>query len=309
MAMGEAGGATKEEALKYCSFDSNEFDMLIHFGHCWADCDDANHLTPGKWSKGSIDLNHIKNSFNRWFRMLNGDGWNLIYWHNHDHPRVVSHYGNDNVYHNESGKMLAYSLYMMPGTPIIYQGEEIGMTNVDYDQLNDFRDVEVYTEYDNFISFGATHEVAMQALRDRSRDNARSPFQWDKTAYSGFSKVSPWMNVNRNYSQINLKDQIEDENSIYNTYKELIKIRKEYKVNDGILHFIDIKNKDSFIYINETETAKFLVLANFRSNKLIIDLDLDIKGYENILYNYEERCLKNKLKLLPYEALVYKLKK
>ena len=309
MAMGEAGGATKEEALKYCGFESNEFDLLIHFGHCWADCDNSNHLTPGKWSKGKLDINHIKNSFNKWFRMLNGDGWNLIYWHNHDHPRVISHYGNDSVFHTESGKMLAYSLYMMPGTPIIYQGEEIGMTNVDYEVLTDFRDVEVYTEYDNFISFGATHEVAMQALRDRSRDNARSPYQWDSSKYAGFSNVVPWMNVNKNNNIINLKDQIGDSNSIYNTYKKLLKLRKEEKINDGVLEFIDIENEDTFVYINETAEAKFLVISNFRSKKVMVNLSIELEGYKNIFYNYIERELSKELKLLPYEALVYKFRK
>ena len=309
MAMGEAGGATKEEALKYCGFESNEFDMLIHFGHCWADFDNSNHITPGKWSKGKINVVHIKKSFNKWFRMLNGDGWNLIYWHNHDHPRVISHYGNDFVYHKESGKMLAYCLYMMPGTPIIYQGEEIGMTNVDYEVLSDFRDVEVYTEYDNFLSFGATHEVAMQALRDRSRDNARSPYQWNSSKYAGFSDVLPWMNVNKNLKTINLEEQIIDDNSIYNTYEKLIKLRKEEKINDGILEFIDIENEDSFTYINETETAKFLVIANFRSKEIIVKLDKDIDRYENIFYNYNEKKLSKEFKLQPYEALIYILRK
>ncbi len=309
MAMGEAGGATKEEALKYCSFDSNEFDMLIHFGHCWADCDDTNHLTPGKWSKGKIDVTYIKKSFDKWYKMLNGNGWNLIYWHNHDQPRIVSHYGNDSQYHIESAKMLAHSLYMMPGTPIIYQGEEIGMTNVDYENLTDFRDVEVYTEYANFLNFGATHEIAMQALRDRSRDNARSPYQWNDDKYAGFSDVKPWMSVNKNYSQINLKKQIDNNDSIYNTYKELIKMRKKYEINNGTLDFIDIDNKDTFFYINETKEIKFLVLSNFRKNIIEVDLNIDFEGYRNILFNYKKRTLKNKMTLLPYESLIFKLAK
>jgi len=306
MAMGEAGGATKEEALKYCGYENNEFDLLIHFGHCWADCDDTNHITPGKWSKGKINVKSIKNSFIKWVKMLNGDGWNLIYWHNHDHPRIISHYGNDSVYHNESGKMLAYSLYMMPGTPIVYQGEEIGMTNVDYENLNDFRDVEVYTEYDNFLSFGATHEVAMQALRDRSRDNARSPFQWDSSINAGFSSTTPWMNVNRNFNVINLEKQIKDETSIYSTYKMLFKLRKEEKLCNGILEFIDIENDSSFIYTNKTKTATFLVVSNFTTHKIMINLDIDINGYENIFSNYTNRELNKDMKLLPFEALVYK---
>jgi len=309
MAMGEAGGATKEEALKYCSFESNEFNLLIHFGHCWADCDDSNHLTPGKWSKGPLNLNHIKNSFNRWNEILKENGWNLIYWHNHDHPRIISHYGNDSHYYIESGKMLAYSLYLMPGTPIIYQGEEIGMTNVDYKKLSDFRDVEVYTEYNNFLNLGASHEVAMQALRDRSRDNARSPFQWNRSDYSGFSTVTPWMKVNENYSQINLENQIDDENSIFNIYKQLIKIRKENEVNNGRLRFIDIENKDIFAYTNETKNAVFLVISNFRAEEVFMNNDFDVAGYKLLLYNYQKKNLLKKFILLPYESLVYKKEK
>lgn len=307
--MGESGGASQEEAIKYCGFENKEFDTLIHFGHCWADCDWDNHITPGKWAKGKIDVKHIKHSFDKWFKMLKGVGWNIIYWHNHDQPRVLSHYGNDSEYYNESGKMLAYTLYFMPGTPIVYQGEEIGMTNVDYKELSDFRDVEVFTEYDNFINLGATHEVAMQALRDRSRDNARSPFQWDNSVNAGFSKVTPWMNTVKNYTEINYEKQKNDPNSLFNTYKSIFKLRKEELINNGDITFIDIDNEDSYIYINETERSNFLVIANFRNVKISLSLNINIANYENIYYNYSVRELTNNLELKPYEALVYKLDK
>jgi glycosidase len=304
--MGESGGASQEEAIKYCGFDNKEFDMLIHFGHCWADGDWDNHITPGKWAKGRIDVKHIKNSFDKWFKMLKGEGWNIIYWHNHDQPRILSHYGNDSEYYMESGKMLAYTLYFMPGTPIVYQGEEIGMTNVDYQELNDFRDVEVFTEYKNFMNLGATHEVAMQALRDRSRDNARSPFQWNASVNGGFSEVTPWMNTVKNYKEINLEQQKKDPNSLFNTYKSIFKLRKEEEINNGNITFIDIDNEDSFTYINETEQSKFLVVANFRNVKISLSLDINVDNYKNIYYNYSVRELTNHLELKPYEALVYK---
>ncbi len=307
--MGESGGASKEEAIKYCGFENKEFDMLIHFGHCWADGDWDNKITPGKWAKGKIDVKSIKHSFNRWFKMLKGKGWNIIYWHNHDQPRVLSHYGNDTEYYNESSKMLAYTLYFMPGTPIVYQGEEIGMTNVDYEDLNDFRDVEVFTEYDNFISLGATHEVAMQALRDRSRDNARSPFQWDNSVNSGFSEVTPWMNTVKNYTEINLEKQRKDPNSLFNTYKSIFKLRKDEMINNGDIKFIDIDNEDSYTYINETENAIFLIVANFRNFDISVYLDINIDNYENIYYNYSVKELTKNIELKPYEALVFKLDK
>jgi glycosidase len=307
--MGESGGASQEEAIKYCGFDNKEFDMLIHFGHCWADGDWDNQITPGKWAKGRIDVKHIKHSFDKWFKMLKGVGWNIIYWHNHDQPRVLSHYGNDSEYYNESGKMLAYTLYFMPGTPIVYQGEEIGMTNVDYQELSDFRDVEVFTEYKNFMNLGATHEVAMQALRDRSRDNARSPFQWDNSVNSGFSEVTPWMNTIKNYTEINLEKQKNDPNSLFNTYKSIFKLRKDELINNGDITFIDIDNEDSYTYINETDKSKFLVIANFRNDNISLKLDINIDNYKIIYYNYSVKELTNNLELKPYEALVYKLDK
>jgi glycosidase len=305
MTMGEAGGASKEEAIKYCGFDSDEFDMLIHFGHCWADCDGNNRLTPGKWAKGDLNLVHIKQSFERWFKMLKGEGWNLIYWHNHDQPRVLSHYGNDKEYRLESGKMLCHTLYFMPGTPIVYQGEEIGMTNVDYENLKDFRDVEVFTEYDNFTRFGASHEVRMQALRDRSRDNARSPFQWDDSDNGGFSEVTPWMNSVGNYIDINLKNELANKGSIFNTYKEVFHLRKQYEINAGTITFIDIENQDSYIYLNEVKDSTFLVVANFRNKEIKVSLEIDLKGYEPILHNYEKKVVQKDMILRPYESIVY----
>lgn len=304
MAMGEAGGATKEEALKYCGFNNDEFDMLIHFGHVWADTTD-NSLTPGKWAKGPLRVKDVKESLNRWHNMLYGEGWNLIYWHNHDHPRIISHYGNDSEYHLLSGQMLAYTLYLMPGTPICYQGEEIGMTNVDYTDLNDFRDVEVFTEYQNFMNFGASHEIAMQALRDRSRDNARSPFQWDASENAGFSSVTPWMKVVGNYPSINLQVESIDPNSIYNTYRKLFKIRKELFVSDGRLKFYDINSNESFIYTNKLDTTTLLVVANFTNRNIVVNMDIELEEYTYFMGNYEERKALNKMDLSPYETIVF----
>ncbi len=305
MTMGEAGGATKEEALKYCGFENDEFDMLIHFGACWADTVE-NKVTPGKWAKGELRVKDIKESFNRWHQMLKGEGWNLIYWHNHDHPRVLSHYGNDKEYHNISAKMLCYTLYLMPGTPICYQGEEIGMTNVDYENLTDFRDVEVYTEYENFIKLGATEEVAMQALRDRARDNARNPFQWDDSLHGGFSNSTPWMNTNKNYKTINLQNQLNDDTSVYNTYKQIFKLRKELNIADGSMEFIDLEDNDSYIFRNKLQDTELLVIANFRNRELNIELEIDLEGYIPYVSNYDKREVSKKMTLKPYETQVYK---
>jgi glycosidase len=304
MTIGEAGGASKEEALRYCGFDSDEFNMLIHFGHTWADIDNHNSITPGKWAKGELRVRDIKESFARWYKMLGNKGWNLIYWHNHDQPRILSHYGNDQEYRVESAKMLAYTLYFMPGTPIVYQGEEIGMTNVDYQELTDFRDVEVYTEYNNFRSLGASHEVAMQALRDRARDNARSPFQWSSEEYAGFSKTTPWMNVVGNYQDINLADQLKNDDSVFRSYQAILHRRKIDDIAFGEISFIDLESEDFYIYKNITSKATYFVVANFSEKEKELHLEENLKEYDVLFQNYQDTIVNQTMVLRPYEAIV-----
>lgn len=308
LAIGESGGATKEEALKYVGYGSNEFNLLIHFGHTWADLDGSNPIFQGKWGKGRLRVRDIKHSFSHWFNMLEGKGWNLIYWHNHDQPRIVSHYGNDLEYRVRSAKMLAIALYFMPGTSITYQGEEIGMTNVHYKTLDAFRDVEVFTEYENFMSRGATVEEALQALRDRSRDNARSPVQWSPDIYGGFSTVAPWMDVNDNYKTVNVKTDQENPDSILNTYRFILNHRKADADNlvKGHLEFIDIDNQEHFTYLNMGATKDYLVLANFTQQAIEVSLfGQPLDGFQHFLGNQPEKPLENRFHLEPYEAHVY----
>ena len=306
LTIGESGGAKREEALQYAGFDGEEFNMLIQFGHCWADCDPSNQLTPGKWAKGTLDLKHVKESFAYWNDVFYGKGWNTIYWHNHDMPRIVSHYGNDRQYHERSAKMLAYALYLLPGTPIIYYGEEIGMTNVDYQNLEDFRDVEVFTEYQNFMNHGASHEVAMQALRDRSRDNARSPMQWSKDRYANFSTHKPWMNVNHNYKDINVKDQNLDPHSILYTYKFLIHLRKEEALAYGSCTFLLLDDPDIMAYKTKGKHHYFLVIANFKDQAVKQRVPVE-KGYGLWITNIDEDQIQADT-LHAYEARVYRKK-
>lgn len=306
--IGESGGATKEQALKYVGYDSHEFNLLIHFGHVWADTDDSNGITTGKWGKGRLRVKDIKKSFEHWVKILKDNGWNLIYWHNHDHPRIVSHYGDDTKYRERSAKMLAIALYNMPGTSITYQGEEIGMTNVLYEDLNDFRDIEVFTEYDNFIKRGATHEMAMQALRDRSRDNSRSPIQWNDKKHAGFSKAEPFMKVNFNYQEINVENDLSKVDSILNTYKFLLKNRKSDAENIvfGDLEFIDIDNDDNFTYINYGKTKDYLVICNFRDFEVEVNLKKFMdKNFEYFYGNIKTRELCEIFKLRPFEANIF----
>ena len=307
MTIGESGGASREEALQYCGFDSDEFDMLIQFEHCWADTDETNEVTPGKWAKGEIDLPAIKRSFHKWNEALKGKGWNAIYWHNHDQPRIVSHYGNDSEeYWERSAKMLAYTLYLLPGTPIVYYGEEIGMTNVDYERLEDFKDVEVHTEYRNFMELGASHETAMQALRDRARDNARSPMQWDASLHAGFSDAPPWMPVNKNHDTINVNRQLKDPRSVLNTYKWLLELRKEESLAHADLTFHELDDPQLFMYEVTGDAHDYLVVANFKEPQTAFTFNR-LSEYDLLTTNLEKENRTRTLK--PYEARIYKKRK
>ena len=308
LAIGESGGAQKKEALQYVGYDSPEFNLLIHFGHCWADIGNENDKISGKWAKGPFHPSHVKKSYEHWYEMLKGKGWNLIYWHNHDQPRVVSHYGNDKIYHNKSARMLGIALYFMPGTAITYQGEEIGMTNLLFEKIEDFRDVEVFTEYNNMISRGATLEDTMQAIRDRSRDNARSPMQWDDSVNAGFSVHTPWMKANYNYQDINVMKQESDNSSILNTYRFILnhRIKDQENVIFGDITFIDIDSEENYLYVNRGKNKDYLVVSNIREYEIKIDLgDLNLNGFEYFYGNYETREVNKTMVLKPYEAIVF----
>jgi oligo-1,6-glucosidase len=304
--IGEAGGASKEEALDYAGFDSKKFNLLIHFSHVWVDGDDSNRLTPGKWAKGTVQLKKIKEALKHWVEVFHEKGWNTLYWHNHDHPRIVSHYGNDtDTYREKSAKMLALMLYVLPGTPIIYQGEEIGMTNVDYQNLSDFRDVEVFTEYENFIRNGATHEVAMQALRDRSRDNARSPMPWSDEVYAGFSTQEPWIPLVKNYPHINVQKNRMEKDSVLSFYQDLLMIRKSEELAYQYPQFDEQDSSALFAYQISGKHHDIYVVGNFTDKPQSFNPNLDLKGYQIKLSNDDN----NTPELSPYEARLYMKKR
>lgn len=303
LVLGEAGGATKEEALRYAGFDSHEFNMLIHFEHCWVDTDEENALTPGKWAKGEVDVVKLKKSLSHWHDIMQGKGWNAIYWHNHDHPRIVSHYGDDGKYWERSAKMLAIALYMLPGTPIVYYGEEIGMTNVDYERLEDFRDVEVFTEYENFRQNGASHETAMRALRDRSRDSGRSPMQWNGQKNAGFSEGTPWMPVNNNYERINVDRQKNASDSIWRIYKELLQLRREESLAFSKATFYQKNHPENFLYHVQGDEHEYFVAVNFKEVSIEISLPEHVKDYSVFKTNVENS---DASLFKPYEARIYR---
>ncbi len=308
--IGEAGGATIEDTLKYCAYDRNEFNMLITFDHCWVDVDNNSTHVPGKWSYKKLDLRLLKKSFKKYQESMYQLAWNTIYWSNHDQPRVISHYGNDTPqYHKLSAKMLATTLYMMGGTPIVYQGEEIGMTNVAFESLTDYRDVEIYTLYRETVGKGLTsHEDIMDRIHKRSRDNARTPIQWDDSIYAGFSTVKPWINVNPNYLSINVLANLQDEQSIYYYYQRLFKIRQSSKalIYGKFKLFLE-DDENIVLYTRELDNEFYLVLCNFFDKTITVNMPevLNIVGLEVVLSNYEGQEIDREMTLRPYEAIVY----
>lgn len=310
--IGEAGGATIEDALKYSAYDRNEFDMLITFDHCWVDEDsEGSPHVPGKWSYKKLELPLLKKSFKKYQVNMYGKAWNTLYWSNHDQPRVVSHYGNDSSkYHKLSAKMLATTLYMMGGTPIIYQGEEIGMTNVAFESLSDYRDVEIFTLYRETVGKGiASHEEIMDRIHKRSRDNARTPMQWDDSPYAGFSKVQPWINVNPNYVYINVKNNLQDEDSIYHYYRKLLNIRQNSKtLIYGKFNLFLEDDANIVLYTRELDNEIYLVLCNFFDNTVEVKLpdEINIENFALVISNYEGQKITRNMILRPYEAIVYR---
>lgn len=245
LTVGETWGCTTEIAKKYSNPDDSELSMIFQFEHILLD------QQPGKekWDLKPLELLDLKKALSIWQVELEGTGWNSLFWNNHDVPRIVSRWGNDKEYRVESAKMLATLLHGMKGTPYIYQGEELGMTNVRFESLEDYKDIETLNMYNERKKQGYAHEDIMLSIYTKGRDNARTPMQWDDSENAGFTSGQPWLKVNPNYKEINVKSQLKDENSIFNYYKKLIKIRKTNPVVvHGKYELILEENKEIFAY-------------------------------------------------------------
>lgn len=309
LSIGESGGASQEEALKYAGYGSNEFNMLIQFGHCWADVSNHHPQLMGKWAQGTLDIRIIKNSFYNWYQMLDQQGWNVVYWHNHDQPRVVSHYGDDQTYREVSAKMLAIALYVMPGSAICYQGEEIGMANVTFDSIDQFRDVEVFTEFENMKQRGMSEAEALDVIRNRCRDNARTPMQWDSEPFAGFSTVQPWIDCNSDFKQYNVANQENEPSSVLSLYRYLLNLRnQDHSIADGHLVYLDKESLQNFSYLNSSDSGDYLVLCNFSKLPLTMTLTIDnLDAFSYVIGNQNsEKPLAKTMELSPYEAHIYR---
>ncbi|BCN29262.1 glycoside hydrolase family 13 protein [Anaeromicropila herbilytica] len=307
MTVGETPAVSPSDAVNYVGNDRNELNMVFQFEHV-----DIGNGLEGKWSNLGYKVSELKDILSKWQLGLQDDGWNSLFLDNHDQPRAVSRYGNDKEYWCESAKMLATMLHMMRGTPYIYQGEELGMTNVAFDHIEDYKDIETLNAYKELVGIrGKDPEEMMKAIHDRSRDNARTPVQWDDSEYAGFTTGTPWIKVNPNYASINAKVQIHDKDSIFNYYRKLIKLRKEHKVivyGDYQLLYED--HESLFAYTRTLDNETLLVICSFDTNQITFELP------ENILYNTNSLLISNypvedmnivKVELRPYEARVYLL--
>ncbi|OOR14075.1 glucohydrolase [Bacillus cereus] len=306
MTVGEMPGVTTEEAKLYTGEARKELQMVFQFEHMDLDSGEG-----GKWDVKPCSLLTLKQNLTKWQKALEQTGWNSLYWNNHDQPRVVSRFGNDGAYHTESAKMLATVLHMMKGTPYIYQGEEIGMTNVRFESIDEYRDIETLNMYkEKVIERGEDIDKVMQSIYIKGRDNARTPMQWDDREHAGFTTGEPWIAVNPNYKEINVKQAIQDEESIFYYYKKLIELRKNNEiVVYGTYDLILENNPSIFAYVRTYGEEKLLVIANFTADECVFELPEDIiySEAELLIHNYDvENVLIENITLRPYEAMVFK---
>lgn len=303
ISVGETWSATPEIAKLYSNPDGSELSMVFQFEHICLDQQEGKE----KWDLAPLPFHKFKEVWNKWQTQLYGCGWNSLFWDNHDLPRIVSRWGDDGKYREESAKMLATLLHGMQGTPYIYQGEELGMTNVRYD-LEDYRDIELFGMYKERKALGYSHEELMNSIYVKGRDNARTPMQWDATKEAGFTDGTPWIKVNPNYTTINAAEQVDREDSIFNYYRRLIQLRKELPVLvDGKFTIIDMDHDQVFAYLRDDGKEKLLVVCNFYGNTLEYAVSEKAELKELLIGNYSEKDMQTDV-LRPYEARIYRVK-
>lgn len=292
--VGEMSSTTIANCIRYTNPAEHELSMTFSFHHLKVDYKDGD-----KWSLMAPDIHALKEIFASWQEgMARGGGWNAVFWCNHDQPRIVSRLGDAGRYWKESAKMLAAAIHLMRGTPYIYQGEEIGMTNADFTDISDYRDVESINYHDILRASGQSEEETMKIIRARSRDNGRTPMQWTAGESAGFTTGTPWLGVNHNHTAINVEAEREDDDSILAFYRRLIALRKEYRIiAEGSIRFLERENDEILAYERELEGEHLLVLCNFRAAEIAMPA-LHAAG-EKLIGNYPGMAAH----LRPYEVI------
>tara|TARA_B000000557_G_scaffold44006_2_gene32733 strand:- start:56 stop:1708 length:1653 start_codon:yes stop_codon:yes gene_type:complete len=298
--IGEGPGINLNNGLDYVNEDENELNMIFHFDHLTMDFGKE-----GKYDPIPFDFIKFKKIFSNWDKLFSKRGWNSIFLGNHDFSRIVSRFGNDNEFHEESSKLLATLLMTLRGTPSLYQGDEIGMTNIDYNNISFYDDVETINAWKEAIDNKKNMKKFFEAIQKQSRDNARTPMQWDNKKNAGFSKAKPWIKVNDNYKKINVKNQEKDLDSILNYYKLLIKLRKENStLVYGKYEDLGPMHTKIFSYKRWDENDVFIIHLNFSNCSVKINSN-EIKDYKLVISNYT--FAKKSYNLNPWEARIYKL--
>ena len=296
--VGEAWGANTENAKLYSNPDGSEFSMVFQFEHMVMDQQQGKE----KWDLAPLPFVKLKQCLAKWQKALYGTGWNSLFLDNHDLPRIVSRWGDDGKYRKESAKMLATMLHGMQGTPYIYQGEELGMTNVRFDNISHYEDIETLNLYRERVEKGYRSEDVMRSIYAKSRDNARTPMQWNAEKNAGFTKGTPWIEVNPNYTEINAEEERRDPESVYSYYRRLTRLRKEYPVFvDGRFDLLMEEDEQIFAYTRTTTENEMLVCVNFTGKPAACPLLREWKDAQVLIHNYDGNATEE---MKPYEAVI-----
>ncbi|MBP3412182.1 MAG: alpha-glucosidase [Oscillospiraceae bacterium] len=292
--VGEAWGADVDRARLYSAEDASELSMVFQFQHMGLDQEPWGP----KWLYKPLYLPDLKRCYGQWQQGLHGRGWNSLFLNNHDLPRIVSRWGEPEKYRVESAKMLATMLYGMEGTPYIYQGEELGMTNIRLN-IEEYVDLEIHNYYQEAVSNGTSHAEVMERIYARGRDNARTPMQWNGSDNGGFTTGKPWLPVNPNYTDINAADQVGDQDSVFSYYRQLIRLRKTYSIfREGCFTAVDEENENVFAYRRDTEWGHLLVVCNFTGKEIAFSIPWEFGTANRLIGNYKDMGTN----LRPYEA-------
>ena len=304
LTVGECAGVTVEEAKKYANLDETELNMVFQFEHTSLDYDEK-----GKWTTKRFYLPDLKANLSKWQTELEDKAWNSLYWDNHDQPRIVSRLGDDS---KESAKCIATVLHMMKGTPYIFQGEELGMTNFPFTKIEECRDIESINAYKDLVEGGhLSYKELMDGIAAKGRDNARTPMQWDDTENAGFSKAEPWISVNPNYKLINAKKELADDNSVFYYYKKLIQLRRESDWSEiivyGMYHLLDKDHEQVFAYDRQYNDRKLLIICNVSDKEAEYKLSESYAQKECLIKTNENIELEPLMKLPPWFAGVWEV--
>src|SRR5699024_936296 len=308
LTVGEMSSTNLESCVLYTQPDREELSMTFQFHHLKVDYPNGE-----KWTEAPFDFIELKQILSDWqVGMHEGDGWNALFWCNHDQPRIVSRFGDDEKYHKESAKMLATTLHMMQGTPYIYQGEEIGMTNPNFTSIEQYRDVESLNAYKKLEQEGKTEKEIISILQQKSRDNGRTPMQWSAREHAGFTAGTPWIPLANNFTDINAENALQDPDSIFYHYQSLAELRKKYDIiTYGDYQLLLEDEPQIFAYTRNWNEEMLIVISNFYGKDATVDLQLEktATNLEILLSNYNDspKDLKQ-LHLRPYESIIYYIK-